>query len=496
MIRFYGIVLAFALLAAWPIALLRAQSPDSRSRNQELNRVLREGTPEAKDSLAADLIAATKKSKSVEDYERAVDYLGRLGKKESADSLRVITTRKFPKSKVARDSYIQNVYYKQEGADAKEKSYKYLIKTWPVNKTSDNNITYDYVIASLAKSFADEGNKDRAIYYLGQMNERFWRAQGYIPVATKFLQQGDTVTALPLIQTAIDDAEYYIRLPKEQRDGKSGFAGVGYPGYVSQLVEVYTAQGKQLEALHIIEKAISLVPDQASRFSGSYFKGLEAAGRKLEALQQLEIIYKQGTFAQKDKMKELYIALNGSDSGLESYFDRMDEELVKSIRDHIKEMATFKPAPAFELTNLKGEKVSLASLKGKVVILDFWATWCQPCIRSFPGMKAAQAQYENDSDVQFLFINTWERDKNYKTNVVSFIEKNNYPFEVLYDDQKDAETGQVMAAKYGVQGIPAKFVIDKEGNIRYFLTGSTPNVDYIKMEMKELIEAAKKPHKG
>lgn len=66
----------------------------------------------------------------------------------------------------------------------------------------------------------------------------------------------------------------------------------------------------------------------------------------------------------------------------------------------------------------------------------------------------------------------------------------------MYDDQKDPQSGQNMAAQYGVQGIPAKFIIDKDGNIQYFLTGSSPNVDYIKMEMHELIESAKKPHKG
>lgn len=459
--------------------------------------ILENGSKVQKDSLANELLKKAKTTKNESELIFADNLLYQLGYQDSADSLRAVIATKFPKGVTARGMYIEDVFYKQEDANAKEKekTYRHLIKNWPVDKAASDNIAYDYVIASVAKSFADEGNKEKALYYLDQMNERFWRAQGYIPVATKLLQQGDTVAALPLIQTVIDDAEYYINLPQEQQDNKAGFAAVGYPGYVSQLAAIYDAQGKQAEALQLIERAIALAPTQAARFSSSYFKGLEAANRKLEALQQLELIYRQGDFTHKDKMTELYTTLNGSDKGLAAYFSRLDQDVVRRIRDHIKEMETFKPAPDFELLNMRGEKVSLASLKGKVVILDFWATWCQPCIRSFPGMQAAQELYKDDSDVQFLFINTWERTKNYKENVAAFIEKNNYPFEVLFDDQKDAETGEVMATKYGVNGIPAKFIIDKEGNIRYFLTGSTPNVDYIKMEMKELIEASKKPHK-
>ena len=467
-----------------------------QEKREAYGKIAQSGTKEQKDAATQELLELAKTTKNENDLELANNFLYRLGHQDSADSLRLVIAKKFPKSVTARGVYIQDVFYKQDDAKAKEKSYNHLIKNWPIDKTASDHVAYDYVIASVAKSFADEGSKEKALYYLDQMNERFWRAQGYIPVATKLLQQGDTVAALPLIHTAIEDAEYYINLPKEQKDNKAGFAAVGYPGYVSQLAEIYDVQGKQADALQLIERAIALAPEQASRFSTGYFKGLEAAGRKLEALQQLEILYKQGTFSHKDKMTELYASLNGSDKGLEAYFSRLDGEVIKSIRDHIKEMEVFKSAPMFELLNLRGETVSLESLKGKVVVLDFWATWCQPCIRSFPGMQAAQAMYENDDEVQFLFINTWERDKKYKENVAAFIEKNKYPFEVLFDDQKDAETGEVLAAKYDVQGIPAKFIIDKEGNIRYFLTGSTPNVDYIKLEMRELIEAAKKPHKG
>lgn len=482
-----------ALLLFTSVTLAQSNLQEKR---EAYAKVAESGTKEQKDALVQELLETASSSKKESELEFVNNFLYRLGHQDSADSLRAVIAKKFPKGQTARGVYIQDVFYKQEGAKAKEESYNHIIKTWPVDKTASDNTAYDYVAANVANAFADEGNTEKASHYLEQMNERFWRAQGYMPVATKFLQQGDTAAALPLIQTAIADAEYFINLPKEQKDNKAGFAAVGYPGYVSMLTEVYNAQGKQKEALQLIEKAIALVPDQASRFSSSYFKGLASAGRKLEALQQLEILYKQGEFRHKDKMKELYTGLNGSEQGLDAYFARMDVAVVKAIQDHIKEMEVYRPAPAFELLNLNGETVSLASLKGKVVVLDFWATWCQPCIRSFPGMQAAQEMYADDEDVQFLFINTWERDKEYKTKVPAFIAKNNYPFEVLYDDQKDLETGEVLAGKYGVRGIPAKFIIDKEGNIRYFLTGSTPNVDYIKLEMKELIETAKKPYKG
>lgn len=105
-------------------------------------------------------------------------------------------------------------------------------------------------------------------------------------------------------------------------------------------------------------------------------------------------------------------------------------------------------------------------------------------------MQAAVNKYQNDKEVEFLFIDTWQREENYKELVNEFITQNKYTFHVLFDEMKDRSKATTTA--YGVSGIPHKVVIDKEGFIRFESSGGSPDVDKVVNEMETKIELARK----
>ncbi len=119
-------------------------------------------------------------------------------------------------------------------------------------------------------------------------------------------------------------------------------------------------------------------------------------------------------------------------------------------------------ASDFELLNMDEEKRKLSDYRGKVVLLNFWATWCPPCIREMPSMERLHQQINAD-DFSVIAINQMED----SDQVFAFTGQLEVDptFEILFDSR--SEVSQV----YAVRGLPTTYLIDKQGNIRYRAVG-------------------------
>jgi cytochrome c biogenesis protein CcmG, thiol:disulfide interchange protein DsbE len=115
------------------------------------------------------------------------------------------------------------------------------------------------------------------------------------------------------------------------------------------------------------------------------------------------------------------------------------------------------PAPDFELTASDGKNVRLSDLRGKVVLLNFWATWCPPCKAEMPDLNALQRKYGADRDFVVLGVN----DEESAADVVAFAEREGIAFPLLLDPD-----GRVIEKIFNIRYLPTSMIIDRDGNVR------------------------------
>ena len=139
-----------------------------------------------------------------------------------------------------------------------------------------------------------------------------------------------------------------------------------------------------------------------------------------------------------------------------------------------------KPAPDFELELLEGKKFHLAESKGKVVVLDFWATWCGPCLQAMPQVEKVTDEFR-DQGVQLIAVNLQETPE----QITAMLERHKLDLTVALD--RDG----VVAEKYAANAIPQTVIIDRDGKIARLFVGGGPHLgDQLREALKGLLTPA------
>lgn len=120
------------------------------------------------------------------------------------------------------------------------------------------------------------------------------------------------------------------------------------------------------------------------------------------------------------------------------------------------------PAPDFDLPALTGGNASPSARAGRVVLLDFWATWCEPCRKSFPEYQALSAEY----GAELAVVAVSEDDE--AAGIDRFVQETGATFPIAWDGDK------AVARRYQLRGMPTLFIIDKSGLIRFVHAGFRP----------------------
>lgn len=125
-------------------------------------------------------------------------------------------------------------------------------------------------------------------------------------------------------------------------------------------------------------------------------------------------------------------------------------------------------APVWSITDLDGKKVSSESLKGNVVVVDFWATWCGPCVAEIPGYVNLQKKYA-DKGLRIVGLSV---DEGGEGVVRKFVAAKNMSYTV------GLATDEIMETFGGFEAIPTTFVLDRNGKVRYHKVGAMREADF------------------
>lgn len=418
-----------------------------------------------------------------DDLSLLANWLPVINENEKADKYKIELLDKDPTGKFAEENFASEINQEKDIEKRIE-----LLNDFEVKFPNSEMIPGLY--NSIVYAFSNENKLAEAKTFMSD-NIDMISPYRFYQVADSASASGNKDLALEVAKMGMIRARHELDKPKspkpkdstmrEWEDERKYYLTMNMFKYGSLLYD----EDKKEEILPILDEAINLSIDYyiPQELIDLYSKVLVESGKYESALTRLGGFIEKGKSSEAvlGSLKEAYTKTKG-ESGFDEYIGQYEEAAEIALRAKLKKEIISAPSVPFTLTDLDGEQVSLEDYKGKIVILDFWATWCPPCKASFPGMKMAVEKYADDDEVAFLFVDTWERIPDKEKNAADFIKEHNYPFHVLMDNDYS------VVGSYKIPSIPTKIIVDKEGNIRFRVAGYEGNINQLVKEIDIMIE--------
>lgn len=368
-----------------------------------------------------------------------------------------------------------------EHVEDREAKYKDLLNKFPEDGEKDRPTHYRRMRTSLTVMWSDKGNISKTREYYNMVKKELRYNIG-VTIGSNLIKNKLYSEGLSIL----DDVMPEIMASFEK--GERTFSMIAFDHYAQGLFNLK----KKEEALKLIRKAYENSDKKNGEVNSTYAMILNNAGMHKEAIPVMEQLVSEGKAT--EEIKTLFRQSFMKELGDEVAFNKRMSELSNQLQKEMKRESDDKlidedPYP-FTLKDLNGKMVSLADMKGKVVVLDFWATWCVPCIQSMPAMQQLVNTYKNDPKVIFYFIDTGERIPDFESAVRRILKAKNFDFQVLFDVKDTKRDIYPVNTGFRVTGLPTKLVLDGNSRVRYRIVGFE-GLDNTVAELTAMIEKAK-----
>jgi len=398
-----------------------------------------------------------------------------IGEKSRLDSVRSVIMRRFPQADISKDLRA-SIIAKEPDAAVRIAKLEALLKTGnhPDGEGSEN------IHKMLFEYYAAQKDSVRALLHASKLNAR---VTPYTPQTLKDIAA--TLTASKIAPSAaISYANRSLKIVKQWPVGIIRyFPEFGYiPSFVPDSVRRLTvAEAKSgllsLKALNFLKlkqvDSAKKLADEAIRTSDGrdgLINSAEVSAQLGENRKAFDILWRLLVKNPTDSLvlksaKLNFLKYNSSEEDFRSKVAELEALEINQLTAKTRLLMMNRPGPELSgLVDLEGKPVSAEMMKGKIVILDFWATWCVPCMQEMPYFHKVFEKYRNNKDVMFMVVNSGSN--NTIEDARKWVKQNpQYQFPVYFNNDKN------IGEKVGFNVIPTIAVIDQQGKMQFRTIG-------------------------